>query len=586
MRRIVVFCGFAYVLAACSAGGPPPAFSSGPAGTAARSTVTFRVNVPKKRPSVRVHTKDHRGPAYVSAYTQAMTLSIHGPTTVSLTIGLTAQSAGCTATATGFECTESTHLVPCANAATRCYTASVSTYDAYDAANNTIPAGANQLSTDQNAAFTVVVAQANSIGFTLSGVPAQLLVAPANDATVMGPGTITLAGSGAHRFTAQALDADQETITGPGSPTFSLTISGPLAVTATQPSGQSRSFTLTPPTTYSAFNAALLTIDASFGAGSTNACAATGAVCQAHALVYAKALIANFPLAPAATGQGIAWGADGNMWFTETRGAIGKISTYGIVTEYSAGISPGASPSGIAAGPDGRLWFAETGTGKIGKITTGGTVTEYSTGLTGDPVSITLGPDNNLWFTEPNVNVLGNITTGGTINEFPLLIAKAGLAGITSGPDGNLWFTESSLDQIGKMPISGIGETDYPTPSSDTPTGITEGPDHNLWYTGTTPATIGKITTAGAISEYTAEFETNDTTGSSPNTIVTGPDHNLWFTEQDGANIGKATTSGVISEFTGMTGTGGVGIAAGPDGNLWFTQCWPGGIPAIGRLTP
>jgi hypothetical protein len=45
-----------------------------------------------------------------------------------------------------------------------------------------------------------------------------------------------------------------------------------------------------------------------------------------------------------------------------------------VVTEFFAGITAHAIPQGITAGPDGNLWFAEQA-GRIGRITPGGVVT-------------------------------------------------------------------------------------------------------------------------------------------------------------------------------------------------------------------
>jgi PAS domain S-box-containing protein len=64
---------------------------------------------------------------------------------------------------------------------------------------------------------------------------------------------------------------------------------------------------------------------------------------------------------------GITHGPDGNLWFTE-RHAIGRITTAGAVTEFSAGISPNSEPFGITAGPDGNLWFAEFTGHQIGRL--------------------------------------------------------------------------------------------------------------------------------------------------------------------------------------------------------------------------
>src|SRR5438094_126956 len=88
-------------------------------------------------------------------------------------------------------------------------------------------------------------------------------------------------------------------------------------------------------------------------------------------------------------------GPGGSVWFTEGgKKAIGRITTLGVVTEYTSGITFG-SPRGITQGPDGNVWFTEVGSsGAIGRITPAGTVTEFTTGLTRNsaPLDIVAGP--------------------------------------------------------------------------------------------------------------------------------------------------------------------------------------------------
>ena len=72
------------------------------------------------------------------------------------------------------------------------------------------------------------------------------------------------------------------------------------------------------------------------------------------------------------------------------------------MTEYSIPTA-NSVPEGITWGPDGNLWFTEEA-GKIARITTAGTITEYSTPAGVSPVDIALGADGNLWFTELNEN--------------------------------------------------------------------------------------------------------------------------------------------------------------------------------------
>ncbi len=79
------------------------------------------------------------------------------------------------------------------------------------------------------------------------------------------------------------------------------------------------------------------------------------------------------------------------------------------ITEFALP-TPKASLDGITAGPDGNLWFTE-GAGKIGRMTPAGQITEFALPASdSNPVGITAGPDGNLWFTELGANKIGRLT--------------------------------------------------------------------------------------------------------------------------------------------------------------------------------
>jgi virginiamycin B lyase len=106
--------------------------------------------------------------------------------------------------------------------------------------------------------------------------------------------------------------------------------------------------------------------------------------------------------------DGITAGPDGALWFTESGGFIGRITTAGVVTDFPIPTA-NSNPTGIAAGPDGALWFTEAGdtgfyAGGIGRITTAGVITEFP--LPGGPSAITTGglTTGGLWFTESTAN--------------------------------------------------------------------------------------------------------------------------------------------------------------------------------------
>jgi virginiamycin B lyase len=98
------------------------------------------------------------------------------------------------------------------------------------------------------------------------------------------------------------------------------------------------------------------------------------------------------------------------MWFTNYRHSIGRITTSGVVTNYTG---PHIEyPIGIAAGPDGPLWFTITNgrNHSIGRITTTGAVTHYSSNDNLGTIGIAAGPDGAMWFTCGS-DAIGRITT-------------------------------------------------------------------------------------------------------------------------------------------------------------------------------
>jgi streptogramin lyase len=236
-------------------------------------------------------------------------------------------------------------------------------------------------------------------------------------------------------------------------------------------------------------------------------------------------------------GRGIAKGPDGNLWVALAGGGgrIARITSSGTVTEFPAHEDPLLStfPVDITAGPDGNLWFVSQSPEFVGRITTTGVVTTFSTGITpnSDLSSITAGPDGNLWFTESaDPGGIGRITTAGVVTEFTAgLTPNMAPSDITAGPDGKLWFTENA-DPGGIGRITPEGEitefNDGLTPNSG-PLGIALGSDDALWFTeSASPGAIGRITASGSISEHTLGL----TAGTAPWQIALGPDGNMWFT--------------------------------------------------------
>jgi streptogramin lyase len=157
--------------------------------------------------------------------------------------------------------------------------------------------------------------------------------------------------------------------------------------------------------------------------------------------------------APGSNPAQVVAGPDGNLWFSDRNGAVGRITTGGTVTEFTSGLNPGSAVRSIAMGPDGNMWFSDPGTTRaIGMIDpTTHAISEFSSGLNAGsmPLGIAAGPDGNVWFTDSGTTkAIGMINpTTHAISEFSSgLNAGSNLQqGLVAGPDGNLWFTDQGV---------------------------------------------------------------------------------------------------------------------------------------------
>jgi streptogramin lyase len=282
--------------------------------------------------------------------------------------------------------------------------------------------------------------------------------------------------------------------------------------------------------------------------------------------------VIEFPLPGSRLAYGIAAGPDGALWFTDFLGRVGRITTGGVVTEYTVA----GNLEGIVAGPDGNLWFTDIGGAQVGRITTSGVVTRFP--VSGGTARITVGSDGALWVTDQSANKIGRVTTAGAVTEYSIPTSNSTPEGIAAGSDGALWFTEFGAGKIGRITTAG-SITEFPIPTgSSGPRGIAAGSDGNLWFNESGASKIARITTAGVFTEFPLLSTTRNFD------IAAGPDGNLWFTEYDANRIGRITTAGVITEFFVTTSSSNpIGIAPGPDGSLWFTEF---SASKIGRVAP
>jgi streptogramin lyase len=300
-------------------------------------------------------------------------------------------------------------------------------------------------------------------------------------------------------------------------------------------------------------------------------------------------------LNPGANPAQVQAGSDGNLWFTDRSGAVGRITTAGAITEFSSGLNPGASDQSMAMGPDGNMWFSDNGTTRaIGMINpTTHAISEFSSGLNPGslPLGIAPGPDGNVWFTDNGVTkAIGVIDlTTHAISEFSsgLNAGSSPQQGMITGPDRNVWFLDSGTTRaIGMINPTTHTITEFSSglnPGSSPNASLVVGPDGALWFNdnGTTKA-IGRIDPA---THAISEFSSGMNAGANLGRITVGPDGNIWFGDKGTTpSIGTINpTTHVITQYSAGLNAGSLpgGIWTGSDGNIWFTD--QGAIRAIGR---
>ncbi len=210
-------------------------------------------------------------------------------------------------------------------------------------------------------------------------------------------------------------------------------------------------------------------------------------------------LLEEFPVG--SPPESIALGPDGNLWFTEeSANRIGKMDTAGkLLGEFPIPTS-GGKPRAITAGPcgDGNLWFTEQ-IGRVGRIDTAGRVTELAdTGIGSNLRGITRGPagDCNLYVADRGQDCIVKVNAAGQIANIFFLAIGSGPVGVVAGPDGNLWFTENGLNRIGQVTTAGDIKHEAVIPSPSTlPEGIAVGPDGNIWFTEAGGNRVGRVFT-------------------------------------------------------------------------------------------
>jgi hypothetical protein len=215
----------AFLLSACSGGGSAVPGTKIAAGTGARTGAALAIRIPHA-PSAAGAVR--RSPAYISAGTQSVVVTVYGNGDSSplggypVTFNLTPTSPGCVAGQSSTVCTIALSLAP------NIYSISLTTYAGLNGTGN-------QLSAAQYVPATIMSGQANTIAVTLGGIPLSVQLLPAYLTVVAQEHVVTLPSSMTGTILAYALDGAGEEIIGPGAPAISASTDNGAQIAVTQP---------------------------------------------------------------------------------------------------------------------------------------------------------------------------------------------------------------------------------------------------------------------------------------------------------------------------------------------------------------
>ncbi len=243
---------------------------------------------------------------------------------------------------------------------------------------------------------------------------------------------------------------------------------------------------------------------------------------------------------------GLVVAPDGSLWIAERNAfAIAHVTTDGVVrAQLPTGGTNG--PDTIAYGSDGNLWFTQDVVPSIvGQMTQGG---QYTGVIVPQSVyDVTAGSDGNLWLAA-GTGVI-RLTTAGTSTVYPAPMAGGSTLGqiqsVCTASDGNVWAAGITSTQAYALKITPSGTySAYAAPGSlppqntDVPGMATigcAGPHvfvaASLQHQQSGPTILTEFTLTGSV----VQARQVPPTGSQPMPIVSsmtlGPDGALWFVD-------------------------------------------------------
>lgn len=163
---------------------------------------------------------------------------------------------------------------------------------------------------------------------------------------------------------------------------------------------------------------------------------------------------------------GLAWGPDGNIWFSESTGKVARMTPSGAVTEFEVGGADtlGRGPGPMTAGRDGAMWFAQPNLDELDRITTDGVLSRLALPAFSRPTASACDSAGNLFILEEDGNAVARLSPEGALREYPLSTPYSSPRDIAIAPDGVVWFTAPGANALDSLDAQSGSVTEHPAP--------------------------------------------------------------------------------------------------------------------------
>ena len=206
-------------------------------------------------------------------------------------------------------------------------------------------------------------------------------------------------------------------------------------------------------------------------------------------------------------------GPSGNIWFTAdgTSKYVGRLTTAGSLTTYSAGLATGAKPYGITAGPDGNVWFVTWGQSHVYRVLTGtvptNTIAPTLSGKTAIGSTLTVDPGG--WQYQPtSYTYRWERCTSASGTGCTVISGKTAPTYTTTNTNGESARVYSATLTSDRLPDNSGGSSTNATNGTSGPLGPTVGPTllgnetiSSIVGTRTRITTTVKVTAAGHLAQ-------------------------------------------------------------------------------------